>query len=382
MFTITSQGPLRALVAANWRYWPTVAPIVKAELRRWDARAALIPDRRWRSVAVEKLAGEHFNAQVAATLGVVAPRLRRGDAVRAIVAIAVMYDYLDGASERGAEDGGGGHLYDAFAAALGEPAHGTAHYYSDLSTDDGGYLADLARACSTAFATLPSAAAVAPVAITAAARCGTAQSRTHLVARRGSGYLESWSAPPAAAADLKWWEYAAGGAASILSVHALISAAATPGRSAADAEQLDRAYLLTGALSTLLDSLVDSEEDQAAGDHSFIAYYADAEMMTERLATIARRAVLVADTAPDAAHHRMTVAGVAGYYLSAPAARSPAGQLTTARIAAELHPSLQPVLALFASWRGAKKVVKVISRRRSATGATIATAGGESAVRS
>ena len=50
---------------------------------------------RLRTLALEKLREERFNAEVAATLATLAPRAHRETVVEAIVAYEVMYDYLD-----------------------------------------------------------------------------------------------------------------------------------------------------------------------------------------------------------------------------------------------------------------------------------------------
>ena len=64
------------LLIANARYWRTVAPVARAELRRWERRARSIDDPVARRVALEKLRREGFNAEVAATLAVFAPPRR------------------------------------------------------------------------------------------------------------------------------------------------------------------------------------------------------------------------------------------------------------------------------------------------------------------
>src|SRR5215212_2244230 len=84
-----------ALVRANVRFWPSVLPDVRRELRRWDRRAEAIPDPVLRDQALAKLRHERFNTEVAATLATLVPPVRRHAAVEAIVALEVMYDYLD-----------------------------------------------------------------------------------------------------------------------------------------------------------------------------------------------------------------------------------------------------------------------------------------------
>lgn len=360
----SSRAALCALAAANARYWPTIAPLVRRELRHWTSRADEIPTATWRTIAREKIASEKFNAEVAATLATLAPRHHRHTVVRAIIAAEVMYDYLDGASEHAGTSGGGAHLYDAFAAALGDRTVTTRHLYQDLPDDDGGYVVLLASTCRDAFLRLPAASTVAPAARQAAERCADAQMRTHSIARHRTAALRRWSVPAADRLDLAWWEYAAGGAASVLAVHALVAAAADDRTTAGTATAIGNAYLLTSALSTLLDSLVDRDRDLAENGHSYVAYYANDDAMAEGIATVARRAATATGALPRPAHHLMTVAGVAGYYLSAPGARKPAARAAAASVKAALSPALPPILTIFGAWRVAKRARNALGRGR------------------
>jgi tetraprenyl-beta-curcumene synthase len=186
----------RALVAmgrANARYWPTVLPQVQHRLRFWDGAARRIPHQRLREIALEKLAEERFNTEVAATLATLAPWRQRPAAIAAIVPLQVMYDYLDGLSEEPAADplGSSRELFRAFTVALTPERFERADYYSRSSGwDDGGYLQTLVEACRRAFASLPGAAAVAPAARAAALRCGESRAGPTRSRRLAPG---SWS---------------------------------------------------------------------------------------------------------------------------------------------------------------------------------------------
>lgn len=358
----TTPAVYRALALANVRYWTTVHRRVRAELRHWEHQATAITDPTWRAIALGKLESEHFNAQVAATLATLAPHHLRPTVVRAIVAAEVLYDYLDGASEEAAPHGGA-NVYDAFATALGHERFDTARYYADLATDDGGYMQRLALTWHNALDQLPAAAHVRAAAWRAADRCATAQTLTHRLSADGIESLRQWSESHAPRHHLAWWEYAAGGAASILCVHALIAAAANAETTGADADAIDDAYLLACALSTLLDSLVDREQDAAEGAHSFIAYYADERQQADGISTVARRATAAAARLRDAPHHVMTVVGVAGYYLSADGATTPAARPTSIAVRSQLGPVANPILSIFAAWRAAKRTRKRRLRR-------------------
>ncbi|HZV73585.1 MAG TPA: DUF2600 family protein [Conexibacter sp.] len=354
----TSAAATAALVLANVRFWPTVLPHVRRELRHWDRRAQAIPDRALRAQALAKLEGERFNTEVAATLATLVTPVRRHAAIEAIVALEVMYDYLDGLTEEPVVDplANGRQLYRGFADALSPAGALSDHYRDHPQRDDGGYLAALATTCRGALWSLPAAPLAAPVACAVAIRCGEAQTRTHAVARLGSGQLRSWASGQPEAAALRWWEVASGAAASVLAVHALIGLAADPATTVAEAERIADAYLTTCALTTLLDSLIDTEVDAATGGHAYLRYYRDDAEAAERLGVLARHAVAAAGELPRAAHHLMTVAGAVAYYLSAPGADSERARRLTAPMAEELRPLLSPALGIFAAWRRAKSM--------------------------
>lgn len=358
--TVSSCRTARALAVANARYWPTVLPLVRRELRRWRRHALAIPDHRWRTIALAKLQSEAFNAEVAATVATLAPLRHRSRTVRAIVALEVLYDYLDGAHEHAAHQyRGGEHLFDAFVAAIAGPPdlQTSTGYYRDLpGTDDGGYLAALASTCHTALDGQPAAEAVRSAATVAAMRCAHAQRLTHEISRSGPDRLRRWSIEPARDAALMWWEYAAGSAASVLPIHALLAAAADTRTTPADAAALDRTYFLAATLSTLLDSLVDAERDTRLGEHSFIGYYASPTQRTIRIAHIAHRATASAGGLPHAAHHAMAIIGVAGYYLSAPTTTTDDVSGTRSEVRAAVGQTATPILAIFATWRALKHV--------------------------
>jgi tetraprenyl-beta-curcumene synthase len=354
-----------ALIRANARFWPTVLPEVRRELRGWDRRARLIPDPVLRAQALAKLRHERFNTEVAATLATLVPPVRRRKVTEAIVALEVMYDYLDLLTEQPVSEplADGRQLYRAFVDAVAPAGPFVDYYRHHPQCDDGGYLVALASTCRRALWSLPAAAVVAPAAMAVLTRCGEAQTRTHAVAQLGPGQLRTWASAQPEAGLLYWWETAAGAAASVLAGHALVALAANPATTRADAEQVAAAYLTTCALTTLLDSLIDAEADAADGGHPYLAYYASGAEAAERLGMLAREAVVAVERLPRAPHHLMTVAGAVAFYLSAPAARQAHARRLTAPMRCELRPLLAPPLAIFAAWRGIKRRRKALRAR-------------------
>jgi tetraprenyl-beta-curcumene synthase len=353
-----------ALLRANLRYWISVTARVHRELRRWQRDADAIPDPVLRRLAVAKLEGESFNTEVAATLATLAPRRHRRTAIEAIVPLQVMYDYLDGLGEEPSPDplADGFRLFAALAVPFASGGKVDADYYAlHPHREDGGYLASLAAASGEAFRRLPNADAVAPIARRVALCCGEAQTRTHSIEAAGLQQLVEWSTGVAEGTGLSWWECTAGATAAVLTVHALIAAAADPRTEPGEAEELERAYLYISAVSTLLDSLIDQARDATENGHSFVAYYQTAEARVKGVSAVVARAAAAAHLLRNGPHHCMTTAGVAGYYLSAPAARLPVARPVKMAAQRPVQPLVAPILGIFRLWRLAKGAV---ARRR------------------
>jgi tetraprenyl-beta-curcumene synthase len=348
-----------ALVLANARYWTSVAPEVRGELARWRARAMRIEQPGLRKLALGNLRDEGFAAVGAATLATHPPRGRRATTLRAIVALEVMYDYLDALTELPAPDplANGRLLFKAFADALDPEATLDEDYYRHHpSGTDGGYLRELAAAVKETVAMLPRTAALAPAMQRAAARCAEAEVLAHVAALTNGSQAETWAKQTANGSGLEWREYLAGAASSVLAIHALIALAGDERTTPGQAEPIDDVYLALGVLSTMLDSIVDYERDAADGTLAYINHYDDRSELGERLAFVAREAARRARNAPASAHHLMTLTGVVAYYTSAPSATSELAWPITSRVWRELRPLIRPALAVMRAWRLAKRL--------------------------
>jgi tetraprenyl-beta-curcumene synthase len=357
-----------ALLRANVRYWRDVAPQVRRELRRWSAQARVIPDARLRAIAIGKVRAEHFNAEVAATLATTAPVQHRSRAIEAIVAIEVLYDYLDGLTEAPATDPlrDGSRAYRAFVAVFDDDR--STPQMLDLGledcVDDGGYLRALYSSARTAIAELPSSSAVASAGRRAAERCAAGQVRVHATPQLGAGQLEHWARGRAGAdRGSDWREYLAGAVASVLAVHALIAAAAEETTTETQAHAIEAAYLSISSLSTMLDSLIDHERDVRSGDPWLVRLYGDPRALGDILPTVAKRAVGQVRLLPNSAHHLMTLSGVVAYYTSAPEARRGSARRAVLELHRELRPVILPTLAVMRAWRLAKKLRRSPTRR-------------------
>jgi tetraprenyl-beta-curcumene synthase len=363
-----------ALLLANARYWGTVAPLVRAQLSHWQSRAEAIADPQLRRAAIGKLRDERFNVESAATFATLAPRAHRAGATKAIVAVQVMYDYLDllGEQPPAESPSGGRQLFTAFrdALTLEQQTDGDSlarqaggDYYRDHpQSDDGGYLEELVRTTRLELSRLPAAAAVAAVARESARRCIEAQVLGHAAIHEGTAELERWARREAADTALQWPEYLAGAAASVLAVHALIAAAADARTTRRDAAEIDAAYLSIGAL-TMFDSLIDHDVDTATGELGYARFYESPEAMASALLGVAEDATRKALRLRHAAHHVMTLVGVVAYYASAPTAANAFARPVTAHLCRELRPLIAPTLALMRTWRLAKQAHRAWSHR-------------------
>jgi hypothetical protein len=345
-----------ALLVANVRYWPTVAPQVRRELREWQRVAAGVGDPRVRELALAKLREESFNAEVAATMATLTPRPHRALAVTAIVALQLLYDYLDGRSEAQAGAPGdpiveGRRVYALMVGAVGGTAAG-ADMPSVVEGD--AYAAALAAAVRQALARLPGWAALAPLAQRTARRCAEAQVRIHAVPVLGVGQAREWALEEAEAVGLGWRELHAGAASSILAVHALI-AQAPEGLTLDQGERTVRAYLRICAVITLLDSLVDYEADLRAERRGFLALYEEPADLGPILGQLSDGATAETRSLHNGSHHVMTLVGAVAYWTTAPEASGRLDSRAVPHLRSRLQPMIAPAIPLVSAWRRGKR---------------------------
>lgn len=304
-----------AVVRALGIYRGRVVPQVRRELSRWREVAAAVPDPVSRGQALSAIDEKGLNVEATAVFATLAPRSTRPAAVRAMVALQVAIDYLD---------------------TLGE----------QRAPGDAAYLNRLFAAYRDQIGAMPSHRAVSTALERAVARCGEGQSATHAAEHGDRAALETWASARGAPGVYRWWEVAAGASSSV-AAHALIAAAAERRMTAAEAELIDAAYFPSvGALTVLLDDLIDRDEDSAAGAHSYLDYYRDGEEVANRLDLIARlaRAGIAPLRHPD--RHAAILAGVAGFYLSAAEAEAPYARPTRDRLLRSTGPAVRPIVAV------------------------------------
>ncbi|HEY6780725.1 MAG TPA: DUF2600 family protein, partial [Thermoleophilaceae bacterium] len=183
MQTDTTRELAHALAFGNAarRYWFSVFPLVRRELKAWRTRAGRIPDARLRGHALCTHDAKSAHSEGAAAFAVLAQPQRRQTVVRALVAFQGMYDYLDTLSEQRGPDlfANGAQLHSALVTALDLDAVQPDYYAYIPDRDDGGYLRGHVETCRAACAQLPSFPLVAGAVRHAAYRCMVSQGLNH-----------------------------------------------------------------------------------------------------------------------------------------------------------------------------------------------------------
>jgi tetraprenyl-beta-curcumene synthase len=323
-----------AFIGAARSYWLGVFPCARCELRHWRQRAGEILDPALRRYAVEAQRTKRDSIEGAIAFATFAPRSSREAVVRALTAYQVAFDYIDTVSEQPNADpiANGLRLNQALLRAL-EPGSEHLDYYAHHSErEDAGYLWDLVDTCRTALSGLPSYAAIADLVRRATLRVVSYQSLNHGDAHGSLEAFTRWArAETRGSSGLRWWEIGAA-AGSPLPVFALIAAAASPSTGAREAAAVERAYFpWIASLNSLLDNLIDRNEDAACGQRNLIDYYASPAETATRLQTLASQA-LRGTRALSEQHHTMILAAMASFYHASPRARAPEIRVVTQRI--------------------------------------------------
>jgi tetraprenyl-beta-curcumene synthase len=329
-----------AFAVAAVRYWLGVFPRVCRELRAARRRAQAIPDPELRAVALAALS-KRGNIEGAAAFAALTPFRRRAAATRALVAFQLLYNHLDALAEQPSSDpvANARRLHGALLQALDPQGAGD---------EAGGYLLELLAASRGALTDLPSYDAVAGEARAAAERIVAFQSLSLARDAPGRSDLEAWAraqTPPGS--DLSWWEVAAA-CGSSLPVLALIALAARQEVEPAVVIAMQDAYFpAAAALHSLLDSLVDTEEDAETRQLSLVGCYPSPPLAAERMQILAERALLKARAAAGRGHE-VLVASMAASYLHELRRSEPVKRAVAQRVSRGLGPVLRPALVIFA----------------------------------
>ncbi|HEX4805176.1 MAG TPA: DUF2600 family protein [Conexibacter sp.] len=311
-----------ALLRALALFAASIVPCVRTQLRAWECVAQTIPDPTLRAAALGSLRDKASNAEAAAVFSTLAPRRRRGEVIALLATLQILTDFLDTISEAAVADPLRSSLilHGALADAVRPGAREAGYYRHHPQHDDGGYLAQLVEFCQEHVDGLPAAGAIETLLVRAARRCGAGQSYTHDAIHRGPERLARWARAEALGSGYRWWEVAAGASSSV-PLHALVALASDARTTREEAARVDAAYCPgIGSLTVLLDNLVDRDADASVGGHSYLAYYDSAAHAASRIAEIIRTTQAAMSGLRSRRRHEAILAGVLGFYLSAPGA--------------------------------------------------------------
>jgi len=348
-----SRSQWRALVAAAGRELGWGLRAVSREVRRWQARAAAIPDPGLRRDALRAQGSKRGHIDGAAMFWTL-PRRRNPVLLSTLVQYELLQDFLDSASEDSGSLGPerGAALYAALGDAL-DPARSPSAYLAHLPRcDDGGYIGALVDACRTGCRALPSHAAVRPLLLREVDRAEVLllNHEPRAAARRAA--LRRWAEGHfGAAIELPWHELTAA-ASGWITTHALLAVAARPGATVSEAEAVHAAYFPWLALTlTLIDGYADLLEDAATGGHNYLSYYVDEAGAVDRLCECIQRAAHAVRALPDGRRHAVLLACMVALYLSKDSVRAPERRTTTAEIAAAGGSLTELLLPVLRTWR-------------------------------
>jgi tetraprenyl-beta-curcumene synthase len=342
------------------RYWLAVFPLVVCEIRRRRTLAARIPDPTLRGLALEALDQKRNNLEGAAAFAALVPRESRRVVVSALVACQAICDYLDLLSEQPNRDPmvNGYRLHEALivATTFGEPHR---DYYSHHPNgEDGGYLRGLVDTARMALCSLPSHRSIVEPLGRATERIALYQSFNHGDARGSYEPFEQWatrSTQPGT--GLRPWEMAAA-SGSTLPVLALIASAADPLLGEPETRAIEEAYFpWIGSLHSLLDSLVDHDEDLAVEGRALVGYYASPIDAAARMRTLAREALSRAAMLPLGRRHALIVAAMTSFYLcEVDRSASPHAQLVVPSVLDAIGSLAAPTMAILGARRSLRRI--------------------------
>lgn len=348
-----SARQLWVLVSAVVRELLWGLPAVAREVRAWRIKALAIPDAPIRADAAHSLAHKRTHIDGAALFSIL-PHARSLPLLRLLAAFEIMCDFLDCASERGADRGqeNGKQLHWALVDALIPGSPVSDYYMHHPWSQDGGYLRILVDVCRESCLQLPFYEDVHELVVQEARRAQVlAINHDPDPVQRDTG-LREWAVHERAGAyDVAWFEFT-GAASAPLTIYALFALSTESIRCEVEVARVHGAYLpWISAATTMLDSYVDQLEDAANGDHSYVSHYSSRAQATQRIGRLLRHSFARVSGCSRAEHHILIVACMAAMYLSKDSAYGDTLQADTkvlVRAGGSLTRLLLPILRL---WR-------------------------------
>jgi tetraprenyl-beta-curcumene synthase len=298
----------------------------------WGLRATQIPDQTLQHAALHALQTKSEDIEGAIAYAAFACKPTRAQVVRAIASFQIAFDYLDTIVELPNPDRGTNSrsLHRALFAAVSPGTPHSDYYCYHSNHDDGGYLEALVEACQTAISTLPSLAKIRLPIERAVTRITTYQNLSHGDPDGRYAIFTDWARSQAVhGTHMYWWETGAATGSQLL-VLALIAAAADPEMHAREALAIEEAYFpWIGALSTLLDDVIDRRIDKAKDERNLIDCYHSLHEASTRLQLITTESIRATQPLATAEKHAMLLAGMAAFFHSRSQTSGPDAELLT-----------------------------------------------------
>jgi len=299
-----------------------VFPKVSRQLKRYIYISSNAGDDILGLQASSSIKHKKFHAQ-GGSIYALYPGVNLSDAVRFIVSLQTMSDYLDNLCDR--TDVGSESAFRQLHASMldaVDPVRYPSDYYLHFPyKDDNNYLRQLVEECRHQVEKPPSFGLVFETVNKYINMYSSLQSLKHLSHETREQRLVNWSKEYLTKYnELSWWEFAAA-TGSTLGMFVLYAAAFDPNLTAEDIERIDSAYFpwICG-LHILLDYYIDSQEDMSTGDLNFTYYYKNLKNCEERLSFFIDKALDCCTTLRYPEFHITVVKGLLAMYLSDPKA--------------------------------------------------------------
>lgn len=311
-----------------------IFPLVNQELDGWRTQAGRIPDSVLRKQALASIKTKQFHVQ-GGSIYALYPQANPKNAVRFIVALQTISDYLDNLCDRAGvmDESAFFQLHLAMVDAVDLDRNISDYYFLYPFKNDGGYLNNLVRVCREQIRNQPSYPVVKPIILKYIKRYSELQSYKHLSFDIRESSLRYWALDNIdPAIDIRWWEYAAA-TGSTLGMFLLFVAASVPELKPEPVEAMDNAYFpwITG-LHILLDYYIDAEEDREMGDFNFTFQYPNFEECRMRLGYFIFQAMAASKNLPYFLFHQRVIQGLLAMYLSDPKALTREKKQTSLRL--------------------------------------------------
>lgn len=301
-----------------------VFPAVDTELDRWIRQSGQAEDDVIKKQALSSLSLKKFHAQGGCAYSLY-PGVQTDTAIRFIVALQTISDYLDNLCDRaGVLDEAAFHqLHLAMTDAVNPDTTIHDYYLYYPFKSDNGYLKALVEECKYNIRTLPSYKVIEDSVKKYAHLYSNLQIYKHLEHESRELSLRKWiDCDLNMYPDTYWWELSAA-AGSTLGIFLLFAAANDSKLDANEVKAIEEAYFpWVCGLHILLDYYIDAEEDLTEGDLNFTGYYENPEHCEERLSFFIKQSLCKCMDLKYPEFHRTIINGLLAMYLSDPKASS------------------------------------------------------------